>query len=389
MAVTAPPAYPFVEVRLNLAGLKPIAQRAPGVVAVVGTASAGSSNNPTEVGDSAEVKSTFGATGSLQSSLNIALGQSPRPSKIYGVRVAVDGNNVPDYVTALSSIEGVDDITMVSLASEPALGTQANPRLLALLSHVESTSADGNRRMGFAMVDPQIAKAQTGGYPAKVNTDYGSLKTDKSRMVLIAARGAVDPNGQTPDVATAAMAAVAGYQPHISAVLKQVGGFSIPPAARFNGTEVKALSANNMIPVLDPAMISGEGLFLGEGRCYTTKEELLYVDLVRTLDQIEFELKAGLIGSIGDARITKAGMMGIRLRTEAILGLIQRREMIDGFKVGIPVLDALLIPETARSGVDKQVITLARQTRQVEMNVEITYGPAVHNLIVNLSPVFA
>jgi hypothetical protein len=389
MAVTAPPAYPFVEVKLDLAGLKPIAQRAPGVIAVVGTAGTGTANEPTEIGDSKEAKDNFGATGSLQASLNIALAQDPRPSKIYGVKADQSGTNPPDYAAALSSIEGVDDITMVSLASEPGLGTQANPRLLALLNHVESASADGNRRIGFAMVDPDIAKEQTGGYAAKVESDYKALKTDKSRMVLVGARGAKTAAGQTPDVATATMAAVAGYRPHISAVLKQVSGFSIPPKARYNGTEVKALSSNNMIPVLDPALIPGEGLFLGEGRCYTTKEELLYIDLVRTLDQIEFELKAGLIGSIGDARITKAGMMAIRLRTEAILGLIQRREMIDAFKVVIPVLDALLIPESARSGVDKQLIQLARQTRQVEMNVEITYGPAVHNLIVNLSPVFA
>jgi hypothetical protein len=172
-------------------------------------------------------------------------------------------------------------------------------------------------------------------------------------------------------------------------VLKQVGGFKIPEKARFSGTEIKALSNNNTIPVMDPALIPGEGLFLGEGRCYTTDTRVFYIDLVRTLDEIEFELKAGLIGSIGDARITKAGMMAVRVRTEAILGLAQRRERIDGFKVVIPVLDVLLIPETARSPTDKLLLQTARQTRQVEMNVEITYGPAVHNLIVNLSPVFA
>ena len=117
MAVAAPPAYPFVDVKINLDGLKAIAKRAPGVVAIVGVASAGTSNEPTEVGDSKDVKTKFGATGDLQSSLNLALQQDPRPSKIYGVRVSVDGNGVPDYKAALSTIEGVDDITMVSLAA--------------------------------------------------------------------------------------------------------------------------------------------------------------------------------------------------------------------------------------------------------------------------------
>ena len=389
MAVAAPPAYPFVDVKINLDGLKAIAKRAPGVVAIVGVASTGTSNEPTEVGDSKDVKTKFGATGDLQSSLNLALQQDPRPSKIYGVRVSVDGNGVPDYKAALSTIEGVDDITMVSLAAEPGLGTSANPRLLALLDHVTATSADGNRRMGFAMVDPGLVKDQTPDYPSKVETNYGALKTSGYRMVLVAARGAVTPGGQQADVATAAMAAVAGYPPHISAVLKSVGGFKIPPKSLYSGTEVKQLSNNMVIPVLDPALIPGEGLFLGEGRCYTTSDKIFYIDICRTLDQIEFDLKAGLIGSVGDARITKAGLMAVRLRTEAILGLAQRREMIDGFKVAIPVLDAILIPENARSGVDTAIIRDARQTRQVEMNVEITYGPAVHNLLVNLSLVYA
>jgi hypothetical protein len=387
MAVIAPPAYPFVDVRLNLDGLKPIAQRAPGVIAVVGTAGTGTPNEPMEMGDSKDIKSKFGATGDLQASLNLALAQDPRPSKIYGVKADQTGANPPDYATALSSIEGVDDITMVALAHEPGLGTAANPRLLALQDHVDKVSDDGYRRIGFAMVDPDIQKVPT--YATTIETAYNALKTDKYRMVLVAARGAKDSRGQTPDVAVATMAAVAGYKPHISAVLKQVGGFKIPEKARFSGTEIKALSNNNTIPVMDPALIPGEGLYLGEGRCYTTNDKVFYIDLVRTLDEIEFELKAGLIGSIGDARITKAGMMAIRVRTEAILGLAQRAEMIDGFKVVIPVLDVLLIPETARSPTDKLLLQQARQTRQVEMNVEITYGPAVHNLIVNLSPVYA
>jgi hypothetical protein len=389
MAVAAPPAYPFVEVKIETSGLKPVAQRAPGVIAVVGTASNGTANQPTEIGDAAEAKSIFGATGSLRASLEMALQQDPRPSKIYGIRAAQSSANPPDYAAALSSIEGVDDITFVSLANEPALGTSANPRLLALLAHVHSASSDGNRRIGFAMADSTLVKEQTPSYAAKVESDYTNIKSGQSRMVLVAARGAKDPLGNDPDVATAAMAAIAGYPPHISPVLKQVRGFAIPAQSRYSGTEIKALSNNNMIPVLDPALIPGEGLFLGEGRCYTTDANRLYIDIVRTIDQVEFELKAGLIGSIGDARITKAGMMAVRLRTEAILGGVQRREMIDAFQVQIPVLDALLIPETSRSGVDTALIATARQTRQVEMTCQITYGPAVHNLIVNLKPVFA
>ena len=40
------------------------------------------------------------------------------------------------------------------------------------------------------------------------------------------------------------------------------------------------------------------------------------MDIVRTLDDIDFRLKSGLIGAIGDARITKAGMTGVKTRVD-------------------------------------------------------------------------
>lgn len=94
------------------------------------------------------------------------------------------------------------------------------------------------------------------------------------------------------------------------------------------------------------------------------------------------------MGVIGDARITKAGLSGVKARTEGILGPLQRAAVIDGFEVTIPVLDILFVPEAARSPADVNAIETARANRQVDMVVSITYGPAVHHLLVTLAPKF-
>jgi hypothetical protein len=387
MATLPPAAFPFIEVNISTKGLQPAAQRSPGVIAVVGVGgnAATAENTPTVIGSVDEATAAFGATGALTASLTVALKQSPRASKIYGVRVAA--GTPPKYADGLASLEGADDVTFVSLANEPDVGG-AGERLKALLKHVEDASGDGNKRIGVAMVDPAIQKSASPNYVDNVKSKYSSIKSTVSRLVLVAARGAVDSDGNPVDVATAAMSAIAGHAPHISPVLKPIFGVRIPVASQFGASEIKKLSDENIIPIIDPALIPGESLHFAEGRCFTTLADLLYVDTIRMLDQVDFELKAGLIGTVGDARITKSGMLSVKVRTEAILEVLLRNEVIAGYAVQIPVLDVLSIPEAARSPADNKVIADARSTRVVDMIVSITYGPAVHFLRVTLAPKF-
>ena len=53
------------------------------------------------------------------------------------------------------------------------------------------------------------------------------------------------------------------------------------------------------------------------------------------------------IGTVGDARITRPGMISLKARTEGILGPVQRSAEIDDFSISIPVLDILSVPESA------------------------------------------
>ena len=398
MTTLVQPAFPYVDVIIDTSALVPTAQRSPGVVAVVGNADGATApaSTPLVVTSHADAISLFGkarAATALSNSLDLVLAQDPQPSKIYGVRTPAAAN----YAAALAGLEAADDVTFVCLAGETSVGaasagTTAATGLHALAEHVENMSNAGNRRMAVAMVDPGIARTATYVNDVLATTSYGSLKSTSGRMILIAARGATSDPTVTPspvaDAAAAAMGAIAGFAPSTSVVLKQVRGFTIPIQQQYVPAEITGLSAAGAIPLIDPALIPGTGLFMGDGGTFSADAARNYVDIVRVLDDIEFRLRAGLIGTVGDARITKAGLTTVRVRVEGILGPLQLGAVIDDFSVSIPLLSILALPESARSATDEALVVTARQTRQVSVLVSITYGPAVHRLNVTLAPQF-
>src|SRR5215217_2912396 len=108
-------AFPFIEVFIDTSQLAPVAQRAPGVIAIVG-ATGGAGTAPVDVPmvvDTVTDAATLFAdvTGgtvtpnSLYESLRLALIQDPRPSKVYGVKVA-DTN----LDAGLAALEAADDV---------------------------------------------------------------------------------------------------------------------------------------------------------------------------------------------------------------------------------------------------------------------------------------
>jgi hypothetical protein len=389
MAATVAAAFPFIDVVIDTSQLTPVAQRSPGVVAIVGS-TAGDGTAPAKVpivvdtpADAAQfVKITAGVVkpNPLYNALLIAMLQDPRPARIYAVRI----DAATDFDAGLAALDGADDVTFVSLA-----GVTDLPTLVKLKAHAEINSASGQKRIAVVMVDPAIAKTAT--YAADLNTAFTgatNMKSSTSRVLVVAARGAVTDTGLPADVAAAAMAAVAGYAPNISVVLKRVRGINVPIAAQYTPAEIKALSEFGFVPIIQPAMIVGGGFFFGEGRLFTSDANLLYVDTVRTLDDIDFRLKAGLIGVIGDARITKAGLTSVKTRVDGILGPLQRGAIIDGYSVDIPVLNVLSVPDTTWTVAERQLVVDARANRIVDMFVSVTYGPAVHRLRVTLQPKF-
>lgn len=389
-------AFPFVEVSIDTSGLQPEAQRAPGVLAIVGsTGGEGTAdpNTPIVVDDLSDAVPRFNKLdGSgvpdpetdLYKALMAAFSQDPRPSKIYAVKL--DGT---DWSAGLKALEAADDVTFVTLANAPvkagAAGT--NDAVSALMSHCVAQSADGNKRIGVAAVDPEIAKSDT--YAADVIALTTPFKGSTPRMVMVAARGAtVEGGAGVGEVAAAAASAIAGQPVASSVVMKRVAGFAVPLAKQFSPGEIKALSADGIIPVIDPVLVAGSSLHFAEGTLYTTDASQRYIDIVRLLDDVEFRLKAGLIGMIGDARITRGGLASVIRKCEGILGVVETTGAITDFTIQIPVYDALLKPEAARSATDTKLIFDARSERLVPMYVTIVIGPAIHRLKIVLQPDF-
>jgi len=388
MAPTVAAAFPFIEVAIDTSQLTPVAQRSPGVVAIVGSTGGDGTapskvpivvNTPDDAAQFAKVTAGVAKPNPLYSALLIAMLQDPRPAKIYAVKI--DGT---DFDSGLAALDAADDVTFVSLA-----GIVDLPTLAKVKAHAETNSAAGQKRIAVVMVDPALAKTPT--YATDLNTAFTgttNMQSSTSRVLVVAARGAVNDSGQPADVASAAMAAIAGYAPNVSIVLKRVRGVTIPVAAQYTPAEIKALSEFGFVPIIQPALIVGGGFFFAEGRLLTSDASLLYVDIVRTLDDIDFRLKSGLIGAIGDARITKAGMTGVKTRVDGILGPLKRGAVIDDYQIELPVLDILSAPENTWTAAERQTVADARANRAVDMFVSITYGPAVHRLRVTLQPKF-
>jgi hypothetical protein len=384
-------AYPFVRVNV-VPPPAPRVSRNPGVIAILGKTPDGDPggqapiNAPRVVSSAADAINLFASrTGAgaekptpLSTSLQLALNQDPGPAKIYGVRVK--GN---DYAAALTALEAVDDVTFVGLAKETDVAA-----LGALRAHVDTISKTGSKRMGVAMADPARALSQTWAKDTvtALKPAGGSVMSDDSRMVVVAGRASTID--LAPDFAMAAMAAIAGLEPQVSPVLKQVRGTPIPKELQFSPSEIKDLAQEGIIPIIDPELISGEGQYMADGVLFTTDNRRPYVDITRVLDDIEFKLRAGLIGAIGDARITRPGLTLVKSIAEGILGVLQRRAVIDSYSVTIPVLDVLSIPENARVSADNDMIKTARTNRQIDMVATVVYGPQVHQIGVKFQMTF-
>lgn len=392
MTVTAE--FPFIKVTIDTRGLQPAATRAVGNVAVVGSAGGfgtAAANVPLLVGSEAEARTLFanvdgsgaiangGAdAGPLYHAVRTVLLQDPAPSRVYAAATAVSGGK-PDYTAALASLAAAP-VQFVCLAGE----TDA-AELAKLKTHIETVSAGGDRRIGVAAVDPDLAVPAGQTFAEAAEAACSELKSDVSRMVLAAARVTSSGTAPAPDVAAAVMGAIAGYPVHVSILMKQVRGVSIPIARQFSGTEIKQLAEAFMLPLIDPDLIPGAGIYMGSGRAYTTDTSRLYVDVVRVLDDVEFRLKAGLIGTIGNVRIDRLGMQALRSRFDAILGPLLTGGVIAGYSTDIPLLPILEQEEANRSPGAAATLTTARTTRVVEVLLSVTYAGSVHFLDVNLA----
>lgn len=375
-------------IRVNpIADLFAPAVRAFGNIAIVGVASAGAANAPIAYTNPADAEEqlrdattkqavadhikdplTKPAVFDLASSIRMAFSQSPGPSLVYGVPVDAG----PDWDAALKSVDTLD-VQLVVLANLP-LTTANSAAIGTLASHVKSvsnTGGDGMERMGVIMLP-------------KGSTDPSVLTGDLAheRLVYIAHKS-------DEDAAAAVAGTIAGYEPHISLLLKPVsintGSFSAAEIEAINGSESFSggPAGKGVNWLVDPVLIPGRGVYMGEG--YTGNPGgKKYIDIVRTVDDVSFRLKAQLIKTIGNLRISRSGLRALTAQMEAVLEPLVRAEVIEGYQIVIPILILLDKDPNTLTAAQLQQINDAQAQRVVEVLVAVDYAGAIHRLSITL-----
>jgi hypothetical protein len=325
------------------------ATRAYGDLAIIGQCGAAATAPvaaPQPFTDPASAAAPF--AGDVATAIELAFRQTPGPTTVWGVRVASQN---PDWAAALTEVAKLD-VQIVALADVPLTAATATT-VEALATHVNTVSksgGDGKERIGVAM----LAKDATD--PSVVS---GNLVEE--RMVYVAHRA-------TEDAGAAVAGVIAGYEPHISMLLKPV---SIADQAGVNW-------------LTDPVLFPGRGMYMGEGYTGNIGGTKKYIDIVRTLDAISFEIKANLIEAIGNFRVSRSGLRSIVTIVRAVLSPMQAREVIENYVVHIPLLVLLDKDPASLSDDEIKQIDKAQADRRVDMVVTVDYAGAIHRLRIDL-----
>jgi hypothetical protein len=305
-------------------------------------------------------------SGALGRSVKTAFAQSPGPTTVWAIATDPTNDGANAIANGLAAAAKID-VQIVVLANMPLLGTaagQGQAEIGALATHcntVSNTGADGMTRIGVAML---------GNGATDTSLITGTIAQD--RMTMIA-------HHSTEDAAAAFAGVIAGYAPHISLLLKQI---TIDMDQVFSDSEIDAFNTARVNWVTRTPLIPGAAFYVGEG--YTLGADQPYIDIVRTIDEISFDLKAALIRSIGVLRVTRAGLRALVSEMSAVLQPLQDQGVIDSYLVFFPLLTLLDKDPTTLTDVELQEIHNAQATRTVDSIVTIEYAGAIHRLNITL-----
>jgi hypothetical protein len=313
------------------------------------------------VDDSATPPTWF--KGNLAAAVRKTFEQTPGPTTVWAVRLDPgEGNNA--LPNALAEV-GKLDVQIVLLANTPLISNAVGrPEIELLAGHVNTvskTGGDGKERIGVAMLGKDLAD------PTVVSGNMSS-----ARMVMVAHKS-------TEDAAAAVAGTIAGYEPHISLLLKPV---SLSMDTLFSDAEIDTLNTARINWLTDPSLIPGKGLFMGEG--YTLGADIPYIDITRTIDDVSFRLKAQLIRSIGDLRVSRSGLRTLVSQMTAVLEPLKQREVIEGYDVFLPLLVLLDKDPGTLTDAELQEINNAQNARTVDAIVAVDYAGAIHRLNITL-----
>ena len=308
--------------------------------------------------------------GDLGEAIALTFAQTPGPTLVYGVPVDADNPNWADALTAVAGLNA----QLVMLANIPVTSATREPAgaiglLSAHVTSVSNTGGDGMERMGVAMLE-------------KGATDPAVIVTNE-RMVYIA-------HNSDQDAAAAVTGTIAGYEPFVSMLLKPVNIISPP----FAPADIEALNGPEEADsgpggqgvnwLTSPALIPGNGVYLGEGYTGAPGSGKKYIDVCRMVDDVAFRLKARLISSIGNVRISRSGLRALIAQMEAILTPLVDADVLNRFEIVVPVLTLLDKDPAARTPAEQEQIHQAEVQRLVEVLAAVEYAGAVHRISITL-----
>ncbi|MER5276491.1 hypothetical protein ABT025_12130 [Streptomyces sp. NPDC002809] len=303
----------------------------------------------------------------LAAAISLAFRQTPPPTKVWGIEVAF---NNPVWSTALTAAEDVP-AQIVMLANTPLNEQPSTKHPVELLAkhviEVSNTGGDGKERIGVAMLDRTLTQDK------QVALNKGAIHDN--RMVLVAHKSEKD------DVAAAVAGVIAGHEPHISLLLKSL---SIEMPDLFTATEIQTYYDNSINWVTSPVMLPGHSLYLGEGLTASPSGNKKYIDIVRTLDDIGFRIKAALIEAVGDLRIDRPGLRTVVTLVQSVLSPLVTRGVIEDYTVHIPLLVLLERERATLSADELEQIGDGRSGRSVDMEVSVVYAGVIHQIAVKL-----
>ncbi|MFC9593673.1 hypothetical protein ACFTUC_28300 [Streptomyces sp. NPDC056944] len=302
----------------------------------------------------------------LAAAISLAFRQTPPPTKVWGLEVAFDS---PVWASAFTAAKDVP-AQIVVLANTPLNKTPASNHPVDLLAkhviEVSNSGGDGSERIGVAMLDPALTQAE------QIALNKGAIHDN--RMVLVAHKS-------EDDVAAAVAGVIAGHEPHISLLLKPI---SIEMTALFTAAEIEDYYDASINWVTSPVLLPGHGLYLGEGLTASPSGNKKYVDIVRTLDDISFRIKATLIEAVGDVRIDRPGLRTVVTLVQGALSPLVSRGVIESYAIHIPLLVLLERDRATLSAEELELIRKGRSGRNVDMEVSVVYAGVIHQIAVKL-----
>ena len=380
MRPDAPPANAFVD----------FAGNSLSVDGTLGLASSGT-GKPKSVGGAIYYTLTFGIC-ALATSINLALTNGalqvwgyrldPGQSRFDGSAAFADFSNRQINIVCLSSDSDPDDITALRTHVETSSPNDAGgggirPRIgVAMLPMGGIADANGNLTNKFS--DWKTEEQTLGGLPSPMN--WAS-----NRMVFVAANS-------PDDIAAAAAGVIAGVDPWVSLILKPVSGIGIngdlsdAAVQTYLAPDQSNLTQPHVIPIVHPDFLAGSGPVMGEGFTADGTGQRLYIDIVRTIDDIAFRLKAALTSPqvIGTLRINRPGLRVLASIVRATLNARVAAGEIDAFAVDIPIQALTELDPASLSADQQQQLQQVQNTRSLAFNISATYSGAIHQLMVTL-----